>query len=123
MVSQARRETPLESCGILAGTDGRVEAVHEMTNADASAEHFNLIPREQFDVVRRMRADGHEMLAIYHSHPASPAWPSEEDIRLALTPDVAYVIVSLAEPNGPVVRGFHINDGTVTQVELDLLAP
>jgi proteasome lid subunit RPN8/RPN11 len=56
------------------------------------------------------------MLAIYHSHPETPARPSEEDIRLALTPDVVYVILSLLGNNGPVVKGFQIEDGAVTNV-------
>ena len=56
------------------------------------------------------------MSAIYHSHPASSARPSAEDIRLAFTPDVIYVIVSLQDANVPVAKGFLINNGNVTEV-------
>ncbi|WP_366919053.1 Mov34/MPN/PAD-1 family protein, partial [Geobacter sp.] len=53
---------------------------------------------------------------IYHSHPESPARPSEEDIRLALTPGVSYVIVSLAGAE-PDVKSFRIA-GDVVEPEL-----
>jgi proteasome lid subunit RPN8/RPN11 len=61
------------------------------------------------------------MLAIYHSHPETPARPSAEDIRLALTPDVIYVIVSLRNADAPAVKGFLINDGTITTVPVEVL--
>ena len=61
------------------------------------------------------------MLAVYHSHPESPARPSEEDIRLALTPGVSYVIVSLQDPGQPVIRSFRISDGVVTLEEVVLM--
>ncbi len=116
MVAQARAEAPVEACGILAGTDGKVEKLYKMTNADAARDHFMMAPTEQFAVAKDIRSAGLEMLAIYHSHPASPARPSEEDIRLALTPDVIYVIVSLQDANCPVVKGFLIENGKVEKV-------
>ena len=57
------------------------------------------------------------MLAIYHSHTASPAYPSQTDINLATYPDSIYLIVSLAEGEQP-LRGFRIDDGEVSEVEL-----
>ena len=36
------------------------------------------------------------MVAIYHSHTRSPAFPSRTDVELATWPDAAYLIVSLA---------------------------
>ena len=59
-----------------------------------------------------------ELVAIYHSHPVSPAFPSATDIALAFWPDAIYVICSLADPEQPVVRGFRIRDGDVTEVDL-----
>jgi len=51
------------------------------------------------------------MPAIYHSHPVTPARVSKEDIRLALTRGVVYVIFSLQNADNPVVKGFVIEDG------------
>ena len=51
---------------------------------------------------------GLALWGIYHSHPEGPETPSETDVKLAYYPDAVYVIVSLAEPEIPVVRGFKI---------------
>lgn len=120
IVAQARDAAPIEACGILAGKNGAAEKLYKMTNADRSSEHFTMEPQEQFAVVKDIRADGLRMLAIYHSHPASPARPSAEDIRMALTPDVTYVIVSLQNPRMPVIKGFDIEDGIVNEVAVEI---
>lgn len=113
LIAHAREGFPLEVCGILGGTGNAVSAIYRMANTDASNEHFTMEPKEQFAVVKDLRARGLAMLAIYHSHPESPARPSEEDIRLALTPDVSYVIISLADPQQTAVKSFKIGNGTV----------
>jgi len=120
MLEQARAEAPIEACGILAGSDGRVEKLYTMRNADQSRYHCMMEPKEQFAVVKAIRRAGLKMLAVYHSHPETPARPSEEDVRLALTPDVVYVIVSLRNADSPVVKGFMINDRTVTAVPVEV---
>ena len=115
LLAQARDQAPVEACGILAGHCERVESFHPMTNTDNSADHFLMDPAEQFKVVKALRAAGQRMLAIHHSHPASPARPSAEDIRLALTPDVLYTILSLQDAESPVVKAFAIEDGVVRE--------
>jgi proteasome lid subunit RPN8/RPN11 len=62
---------------------------------------------------------GEELVAIYHSHTQSPAYPSQTDINLASYPDAIYLIVSLAEGEEP-LRGFNIVDGQVTEAELTI---
>ena len=115
MLAQARAEAPVEACGILTGHENRVLELYKMTNSDQSTDHFMMAPEEQFAVVKDIRTKGLEMLAIYHSHPETPARPSEEDIRLAFTPEVLYVIVSLQEPTKPQIRGFVIEDEMVSE--------
>ena len=121
MQEQAKAQAPIEACGILAGGDNRVEKLYEMTNVDQSSTHFMMEPEEQFKVVKDIRSAGLEMLAIYHSHPQTPARPSAEDIRLAFTPDVTYVIVSLQDASVPVVKGFLIEDGNVTKTPVEIV--
>jgi proteasome lid subunit RPN8/RPN11 len=122
MIAHAREGFPLEICGILGGVaGGGVTALYRMTNTDASNEHFMMEPKEQFAVVKDLRAKGLTMLAIYHSHPESPARPSEEDIKLALTPDVSYIIVSLADADSPEVKSFRISSGKVIAEKIQVL--
>ena len=113
LVAHAREGFPLEVCGILGGTADSVSVIYRMTNTDASNEHFMMDPKEQFAVVKDLRAKGLAMQAIYHSHPETPARPSEEDISLALTPDVSYIIISLADSALPVVKSYKISSGVV----------
>jgi len=121
MVAHAREGFPLEVCGILGGEGESVLTIYRMTNTDASNEHFMMEPREQFAVVKELRGKGLAMLAVYHSHPESPARPSEEDIRLALTPGVSHVIISMEDTRQPVVRSFKIDQGTVTPEDIKLI--
>jgi proteasome lid subunit RPN8/RPN11 len=120
MLEQAKAQAPIEVCGILAGNDSKVEKLYKMTNADNSSNHFMMEPKEQFTVVKDIRSAGLEMLAIYHSHPETLARPSAEDIRLALTPDVIYLIVSLQDAKAPAVKGFLLEDGNVAKVSVEI---
>ncbi len=113
MIEQAREGLPLEVCGILGGKGNSVSAIYPMANADRSSEHFLMDPREQFAVIKELRSRELEMLAVYHSHPTTPARPSEEDIRLARTPAISYIIVSLADLLAPEVHSFKIAGGQV----------
>ena len=120
MLAWARAHAPVEACGILAGRNGKVKKLYEMTNVDNSGDHFMMDPKEQFAVVKDIRSGDLEMLAIYHSHPATPARPSQEDIRLALTPNVTYVIVSLQKPGRPVINGFAFKNSEFEEVPVNI---
>ncbi len=121
MIAQVKAEAPIEACGILAGSDNRVEKLYKMTNADKRSDHFMMEPTEQFKVVKDIRGSGLEMLAIYHSHPQTPARPSAEDNRLALTPDVTYIIVSLQNGDPPAVKAFLMENDSVTEVPVKIV--
>ena len=122
MVRHARALAPIEDCGLLGGTvaDGvkTVEKVYYLTNTDHSEEHFYLDPKEQFAAVREMRANGWQLLGNWHSHPASPSRPSEEDKRLAFDSKASYFILSL-HGGEPVLNSFHVSrEKKVTKEDL-----
>lgn len=121
LLDHAREGFPLEVCGLLGGRGQTVERLLRMTNTDASNEHFSMEPREQFAVAKELRAAGLEMLTVYHSHPESPARPSAEDIRLAHTPGISHLIVSLLDARQPVLKSFKIADGVVTEEEIEII--
>ena len=119
MVGHARDEAPNECCGLIAGEDGRAVAIYPMTNVEHSPNRYKLDPKEFHRVYFKEIEDrDREILVIYHSHTHSPAYPSATDIRLASWPDAFYVLVSLADPQEPVVRAFRILDGAVSEEEL-----
>ncbi|OGW81975.1 MAG: hypothetical protein A3G33_04300 [Omnitrophica bacterium RIFCSPLOWO2_12_FULL_44_17] len=120
LIAHAKKEAPLEACGYLAGRDHVITVSYELTNQDQSSEHFSFDPKEQFSAVKDARQKGFEIYAVYHSHPASPARPSAEDIKLAYDPDILYFIVSLASGRED-VRAFEIKNKQVESVNLEVI--
>lgn len=123
LLAQARAELPNESCGYLFGTadDDDLAVEHfPMTNADHSPEHFSFVPAEQFAALRAARAKGRRIIANWHSHPASPSRPSQEDIRLANDPSILYCILSL-QAEEPVFNAFRIVGGQVQKFNVDVV--
>ena len=120
IVDQARSEHPNEACGLLAGADGTATKLFAMTNAERSPVIYRIDPKEQLRVFNEIEDGGLQLVGIYHSHTRSAAYPSDTDVRQAYYPDAVYLIVSLADTNAPDLRGYRINDGKVTEVELEL---
>lgn len=123
IVGHAKAGLPNEACGLIAGTvqgDLKiVEKVYLLSNPDRSPEHFSIDPGEQLAAVKDMRARGLSPLGNFHSHPSTPARPSQEDIRLARDPKASYLILSLAEET-PVLRAFGIAGGAAAPQALKL---
>ena len=121
ILARARAELPNEACGLLGGRDEgetrHIESIYLLTNTDHSPEHFAMDPKEQLDAVKDMRAKGLRLSGNWHSHPASPARPSAEDIRLAFDRNISYLILSLQDEE-PVLRSFHVENGAGAPEEL-----
>jgi proteasome lid subunit RPN8/RPN11 len=117
MVSQAEKDAPDESCGYLLGTEDEVTENYWMENIDHSSEHFSFAPKDQFAALRYARAKGLKILANWHSHPATPSRPSEEDLRLANDPNIRYAILSLKDGE-PHLNSFKIINGKIIDKEV-----
>ncbi len=120
LIKYAWEEAPIEACGYLGGSGENVTEFQPLTNVDAAEDHFRLDPEEQFKVVRNWRAKGIKPLAVFHSHPETPARPSEEDIRLAFDPNISYVILSL-EGDTPAIKSFKIRKGVVEPEAVEIV--
>ena len=101
---------------ILGGRAGRAIRLYPVENVLHSPVAYEMEPRQQVQAMLDMEAAGEELLAIYHSHPHGPAWPSPTDRRQAYYPDTAYIIISLADPEQPAVRAFMLQDGLATEI-------
>jgi [CysO sulfur-carrier protein]-S-L-cysteine hydrolase len=116
LVAHAQEDAPNECCGYLRIDDGRVGEVFRSTNGRASPYGYEL-DAESLLAANNLDWDGHGV-GIYHSHPKSPAEPSQTDINLAQYPHWLYLIVSLA--GEPVVRAWRISDGRVEEEDIVL---
>lgn len=121
IVAHAHEEAPNECCGMVGGSDGAAATVYRSINAEASPLRYSLDATDQFRIMREIEERGEELLAIYHSHTGSAAYPSQTDVNLAAYPEAVYVIVSLEDPERPEVRGFRIRDGQIDDAELEIV--
>jgi proteasome lid subunit RPN8/RPN11 len=115
LIAHAVEEAPNECCGLLAGRHARVERIYRGTNIDHSPYTYVMDPHEQLAAFRDMEASGLDLMAIYHSHTHTPAYPSNTDVSRAYYPDALYVIVSLANPQAPAIRAYRLTDGKIDE--------
>lgn len=120
IIAHALEERPNECCGMVSGSDGVATEVFRARNALASPFSFDMEPSDQFGIYTTIEDRGEEILAIYHSHTKSPAEPSQSDRNNARSwPDPVWLIVSLADADNPVLRGWDMRDGKVEEVEIE----
>ena len=100
LAAHARADAPNECCGLLVGSDDTIVDTRAARNLRASRTRYLIDPRDHFRALRDAREAGLAVIGAYHSHPASPAEPSETDVREATCPGFVYVIVSLASGSG-----------------------
>jgi proteasome lid subunit RPN8/RPN11 len=117
MVAHAREDAPNECCGYLRASDGAVEEVFRAVNARNSPYGYELDPQSLF-AVNDLDDEGFEV-GVYHSHPRSPAEPSQTDINLANYPSWTYWIVSLGGDE-PDVRAWRIVGGRVEEEPVEV---
>jgi proteasome lid subunit RPN8/RPN11 len=119
MVAHAREDLPNECCGMIGGTDGVATEVIRVANSAASPLRYEMDPQEQYNALKTIEDGGGELLAIYHSHTKSAAYPSQTDVNQAVAwPEQVYVIVSLADPQQPDVKAYWLKDLRIADAEL-----
>jgi len=120
IVEHAKKESPLECCGILGGKDHAVEKAFELQNLDQSPVRYAMAPQEQLKVFDEMEKESMEMVAIYHSHTHTIPFPSETDVKLAFYAEVSSIIISLKEKD-PVVKAFRIGKEAIYLEEIEII--
>ena len=121
MVAHAREDLPNECCGMVGGRYGEATEVIRVRNSAASPLRYEMDPQEQYNALKAIEGGGGELLAIYHSHTKSAAYPSQTDVNQAVAwPEQIYVIVSLADEDAPDVKAYLLKDLRIADVEIDL---
>lgn len=115
IVAHAQADHPDEACGIITaptGTD-RPSRIIPMANADRSPTRYQFDPAEQLRMWQEVEDQGEWPAVIYHSHPATAAYPSAADIAYATEPG-HYLIIGLSGP-APELRSYRITDGQAVE--------
>jgi proteasome lid subunit RPN8/RPN11 len=121
LIAHARAEAPNECCGLLAGrtvdgvglTTERIPIANDLS----SPTRYETNARDLFVAFRRLRALDLQLLAVYHSHPASEPVPSRRDVEENTYGETAvHLIVGLAGPE-PEVRAWWLTDSGYREAE------
>jgi [CysO sulfur-carrier protein]-S-L-cysteine hydrolase len=121
MVAHAREDLPNECCGMIGGRDGEAIRVVRVENAAASPLRYEMDPQAQYDALKAIEDAGEALVAIYHSHTRSAAYPSQTDVNEAVMwPEQVYVIVSLEDEDAPDVKAYSLKEMKIADVALDV---
>jgi proteasome lid subunit RPN8/RPN11 len=128
-IRQALAEKPNECCGLFAGVRedgptgrvGRVVRRYPLVNALASPTEFEGELRSLKAAYADMDANALHWLAVYHSHPTSPAVPSRKDLARHPYSEVMCLIVSLAA-DPPSVRCWWLTETEAREAEWEVLS-
>ncbi len=106
---------PYEACGLLASDSDGLRMAFALTNVERSAVAYTVSPDEHFGAIQFADKNGLTISGSFHSHVASPPYPSATDVAGALDPEWLYLI--LGEPASD-LRGYRIRDGAVRELRL-----
>lgn len=110
-----------EVCGLISGKNGVPCHCYPIKNvAPHPEQRFLLDASQQIATMSKMRNQGEDLFAIYHSHPAAPAIPSATDLEQAAYPETLYLIISLNTKGVLEIRGFKIVDQKAVEIALSL---
>ena len=122
LIAHARDAAPHEACGVVGLRDNRVVTLRAANNKAANPTVRFEFGDHGFHVIMALEREGLDT-GVYHSHPASPAYPSATDRREMKEgwPGVLQLMVSLAV-DPPEINAYRIDqEGNVTAELLTLL--
>lgn len=120
MISHAQKCLPEECCGLAAGKNGLVSEIIPIENVLHSPIAFRMEAATQIREMVRIEKDGLDVLAIFHSHPEGPDWPSPRDVKEHFYPDSSVIILSRNEQEWS-SRCFDIFGHEINEIELKVL--
>ena len=120
MKTEALEAYPEECCGLLVGTreaDGQTTVTKAVPSrnmrTDNPHKRFEVDPRIHFEVLKSTRDTEEKIIGHYHSHPDHPPLPSETDLKMALDPELVWIILGVAKSTVSAVNAFALRpDGS-----------
>ena len=128
IISHALNNDPNESCGILQGKGNTTTRFHKLKNIhEAPQNRYTIDPVELMNTEKICDDEDEAILGFLHSHTHTQAYPSDTDVKNALTSgylDQIYIIVSLVEKARPIVKAFSLNNhGEISEIFIDFDGP
>jgi len=108
---------PEEGCGILAGIGNQILRWFPITNIYHNPVRYRMDAQEQLNAFLEIEKQNWQLLAIVHSHPAGPPYPSDTDIAEAYYPESAYIIYAPINQDW-LMSGYRIQDGLVKRITI-----
>ncbi len=110
-----------EICGLISSKNNEPIRCYPIKNSATEPQNRYLLDEKQhISAVKKMRENGEELFAIYHSHPTAPACPSTLDLEMATTENVLHFIISLNTKGILELRAFKIEKQNATEVKITL---
>jgi proteasome lid subunit RPN8/RPN11 len=120
MLAHVQQTLPEEACGLVGGKEDISEVVFTVVNDLKSPVRFRMNAYEQVQALLKIEACGLDILAIYHSHPAGPAHPSQTDLDEFAYPGVPYLIWYLRDGEWN-CHAYSLGKGIFTEIPLTVV--
>ncbi|MFN3598353.1 MAG: Mov34/MPN/PAD-1 family protein [Aquificaceae bacterium] len=123
IISQAERDYPYETCGLLLGKgDSSLRTVFgafETPNANPDRKHdrYEIAPEGYLKAEKKAREFGLEIVGVYHSHPDHPDRPSQFDQERAFE-GWSYIILSVSKGKVVSYRSWELAEGKFVEEEI-----
>ena len=121
MKAHAEKTYPSECCGAFLGNGGQVTQAIPLDNVyqGGQADRFEVRPADLVKVERDSRAQGLELLGIYHSHPDCDAYFSQTDLENSC-PWYKSIVLSVKQGRFDHASAFETNDEQTAATPVDL---
>jgi proteasome lid subunit RPN8/RPN11 len=117
----AQQSPDIEVCGLVGCKNNEPTNCYPIDNsAPESQNRFVLDAKQHIAAMKKMRENGEELFAIYHSHPTAPAYPSALDLEMANYENALYFIISLNIKGILELRAFRIENKAASEVRITL---
>jgi proteasome lid subunit RPN8/RPN11 len=117
VLAHMRDEAPRECCGVLVGVAGRIVDSRRAANLAPETTRFQIDPRDHIRAIHDARARQLDVVGFYHSHPHSPARPSETYVAEAGYAGAMHLIAGVSAEGRSEVRLFVIDGTDVRELE------
>jgi [CysO sulfur-carrier protein]-S-L-cysteine hydrolase len=118
LLNHAESCLPEEACGLVGGKNGVAHEIIPITNELHSEVRFRMSPEEQLKAFLWLEQNQMDLIAIYHTHPKGPPFPSKTDLFEYAYPEVI-MIICIKDQQNWILQGYRVAECKTYPVELN----